>query len=67
MALITTRGFRDVLFIQRQDKSSVYDMFYQKPAPLIDRDATFEIDERIDAKGNVVTAPSDDDIHRLVD
>mgnify|MGYP001458518820 CR=1 FL=1 len=28
MALITTRGFRDVLFIQRQDKTSVYDMFY---------------------------------------
>ena len=28
-ALITTLGFRDVLFIQRQDKSSVYDMFYQ--------------------------------------
>ncbi|MGY8957928.1 MAG: hydantoinase/oxoprolinase N-terminal domain-containing protein, partial [Alphaproteobacteria bacterium] len=39
MALITTAGFRDVLFIQRQDKSSVYDMFYQKPAPLIGRDA----------------------------
>ena len=26
-ALITTQGFRDVLFIQRQDKSTVYDMF----------------------------------------
>ena len=32
--LLTTRGFRDVLFIQRQDKSTVYDMFYSKPEPL---------------------------------
>jgi len=67
MALITTLGFRDVLFIQRQDKSSVYDMFYQKPAPLIGRDAAFEIEERMDAQGCVVTPLSDDDIHRLVD
>lgn len=55
MALITTAGFRDVLFIQRQDKSSVYDMFYQKPAPLIGRDAVFEISERIGANGDIVT------------
>ncbi len=67
MALIATRGFRDVLFIQRQDKTSVYDMFYQKPAPLIGRDAVFEIDERMDASGAVITPLSDDDIHRLVD
>lgn len=66
-ALITTLGFRDVLFIQRQDKSSVYDMFYQKPAPLISRDAVFEINERMDAKGNIIAPMSEDDIVRLVD
>lgn len=67
MALITTLGFRDVLFIHRQDKSSVYDIFYQKPAPLIGRDAAFEIEERIDAQGRVVTPLSDSDINCLVD
>lgn len=54
--LLTTKGFRDVLFIQRQDKSTVYDMFYQKPEPLLSRDKVLEIDERLDASGNVVTA-----------
>ncbi|MEL0020288.1 MAG: hydantoinase/oxoprolinase family protein, partial [Rickettsiales bacterium] len=53
--LLTTKGFRDVLFIQRQDKSTVYDMFYQKPEPLLSRDKVLEIDERLDASGNVVT------------
>ncbi len=67
MALITTLGFRDVLFIQRQDKLSVYDMFYRKPEPLIGRDAAFEIEERLDAKGNVITPLSDAAITRLVD
>ncbi|MDH3704381.1 MAG: hydantoinase/oxoprolinase family protein, partial [Alphaproteobacteria bacterium] len=54
VALLTTRGFRDVLFIQRQDKSVVYDMFYRKPEPLITRDKVYEIDERMAADGSVV-------------
>ena len=54
VALLTTEGFRDVLLIQRQDKSVVYDMFYQKPAPLLTRDRIFEIPERIGADGGVV-------------
>ncbi len=54
VALLTTRGFRDVLFIQRQDKSVVYDMFYRKPDPLITRDKVYEIDERMAADGTVV-------------
>ena len=55
-ALLTTKGFRDVLFIQRQDKTVVYDMFYQKAEPLLTRDKVFEVKERMDADGAVVTA-----------
>ncbi len=55
VALLTTMGFRDVLFIQRQDKSVVYDMFYQKPAPLISRDMVLEVPERMAANGDIVT------------
>ena len=57
-ALITTRGFRDVLFIQRQDKTVVYDMFYRKAEPLISREMVYEVNERMDANGEVV-APLD--------
>ena len=54
VAMLTTEGFRDVLFIQRQDKPVVYDMFYQKPEPLIRRDQVKEISERMAADGSVV-------------
>ena len=49
--LLTTRGFRDVLFIQRQGKSTVYDMFYSKPEPLLTRDCIYEVEERLGADG----------------
>ena len=55
VALLTTKGFRDVLYIQRQDKSVVYDMFYQKPTPIISRDMVVEVPERIAASGEVVS------------
>lgn len=55
VALLATAGFRDLLFIQRQDKSVVYDMFYQKPEPLLTRDRAYEVTERIGADGGIVT------------
>ncbi len=66
-ALITTEGFRDVLFIQRQDKTVVYDMFYQKPAPLLARDMAFEAPERMSAKGEVVRPLDEAAVTALVD
>lgn len=65
--LLTTKGFRDVLYIQRQDKTTVYDMFYQKPEPLIGRDKVLEIDERLDASGQVVTALDEAATAELID
>lgn len=66
-ALITTKGFRDVLFIQRQDKTVVYDMFYQKAEPLITRDRVFEVDERLGADGGVVAALDSTAAETLID
>jgi len=53
-ALITTRGFRDVIEIGRQNRPRLYDLFFDKPKPLIPRDLRFEIDERTDAYGNIL-------------
>ncbi|MGD9942013.1 MAG: hydantoinase/oxoprolinase family protein [Burkholderiaceae bacterium] len=52
--LIATRGFRDLLFTQRADKSVIYDLFYQKPAPLIERECCIEAVERMSADGAVI-------------
>ncbi len=55
-AFVTTEGFRDLLFLQRHGRSRIYDLEYQKPRPIVDRAGCFEIAERIDAQGNIVTA-----------
>ena len=52
--LITTRGFRDVLELGRRTRPNAYGMIGSFEA-LIDRELRFEVTERLDAKGNVVT------------
>ena len=56
--MVTTRGFRDVYAIGRMDKPDMYSYVYEKPRPLAPRDLVFEVDERIDAFGEVL-APLD--------
>ena len=54
VALLTTRGFRDVLFLQRHNRTQIYDLFYRKPDPVLARSDILEIDERMSAQGEVV-------------
>jgi N-methylhydantoinase A len=51
--LVTTRGFRDVLEIQRQLRYNINDLFVDKHPPLIARDQIVEVDERVLADGKV--------------
>jgi N-methylhydantoinase A len=54
-ALVTTRGFRDVLEIGRQYRTHVYDLRdFGRPPPLIERDLRLEVTERVDARGEVL-------------
>ncbi len=54
-ALVTTKGFRDVLQIGRQNRPSLYDWTAVPPPPLAPRAWRFEVDERISHLGEVVT------------
>ncbi len=54
LALLTTSGFRDVLEIGRQGRAEVYNLFVQRPAPLIARQDRFGVRERLDASGHEV-------------
>jgi N-methylhydantoinase A len=47
VALLVTKGFRDVLYIMRQDRPRLYDYFQQRPEPLVPRRLRFEIPERM--------------------
>jgi N-methylhydantoinase A len=56
VALVTTRGFADVIEIARQARPSLYDPFVDRPSPLVPRELRFEVDERLDARGAVLRA-----------
>lgn len=66
-ALITTRGFADVLEIATQVRPSVYSMRNIKPAPYVPRERVFEITERVDRLGNVLVEPDDSEIAAVVE
>lgn len=53
-ALVTTAGFRDVLEIGRGNRPDLYNLQFHSPEPFVPRHLRFEVDERIDARGNVI-------------
>jgi N-methylhydantoinase A len=65
--LITTRGFRDVLEIRRIRMPRLYDLRWEKPAPLVERYLRLEVDERIDARGEVQRPLDEGDVERALD
>lgn len=64
-ALITTRGFRDLLEIGRQRRPSLYDLQCEKPVPLVSRDLRFEVSERIHFDGRVETEIDEDEVREV--
>ena len=53
-AVITTEGFKDILEIGRQKRPELYNPFFERPRPLIERHLRFGIKERINFKGEVL-------------
>src|SRR5215472_17014570 len=52
---VTTRGFRDLLELRRSSRADLYDLFQDAPAVLVPRRRRFEVTERVDAQGRIVT------------
>jgi len=65
-ALVTTRGFADLLELARQNRESLYDLFQTRPEPIVPRSLRFEASERTDADGRVLDVLDDDEIARVV-
>ena len=63
--LVTTKGFRDIIEIGRQNRPQLYNLFFSKPRPLIPRKYRYEVTERIDSNGNVITPIKRDEIYKL--
>ncbi|MFT3820810.1 MAG: hydantoinase/oxoprolinase family protein [Rubrivivax sp.] len=67
VAFVATRGFRDTLELRRGSRGDLYDLFQDPPDVLVPRRHRFEITERIDAQGQVVTPLAEGEIAGLIE
>ncbi len=65
-ALVTTKGFRDLLEIGRQVRPAIYDLQLDAPPPLVERENRIEITERIGPKGEAVVELTEAEIDAVV-
>jgi N-methylhydantoinase A len=66
-ALVTTRGFRDLLEIARQKRPDLYDLQADKPLPLVPRHLRWEVPERLLADGTVLEKLRPDEVAAALD
>jgi N-methylhydantoinase A len=76
-AIVTTKGFRDILELRRGQRvldrpTDMYDLQMDLPqdyvggySPLVERPYRFEIPERLDHRGNVVTTLDEEVVRRV--
>lgn len=63
-ALLATEGFRDVFEIARQIRPRLYDIFCDKPKPLVPRHLCFEASERLDASGSILRPLDEESVRK---
>ena len=66
-ALVTTAGFRDVVEIGWEHRFAQYDIFLDKPAPLVPRDLSFGVAERVNVSGQVLLRLDEAAVIKLAD
>jgi N-methylhydantoinase A len=66
-ALVTTRGFRDSLEIAYEHRFEQYDIYMERPEPLVPRPLRFEVPERMAADGTVLIDLDEDAVEALAD
>lgn len=67
VALLTTKGFRDVLEIGRFRSPRLYDINFRKPTPLVERRLRLEIRERVKSDGAVLNALDESSLERAAE
>ncbi len=66
-ALITTKGFRDILEMGHEQRYDIYDLFLKFPEPIVPRSRRLELDERTTRDGTILNTPQVHDIIEMVD
>jgi len=65
-ALITTKGFRDILQIGRQNRPQLYDLLADPPSPLVPESWRLEVDERVNHKGEILRPLNIDELEAII-
>lgn len=67
VAFVSTEGFEDTIAIGRQTRSALYDWFAPIPVCLVPRELRFGVPERVNAEGQILRAPRDEELHALAE
>jgi len=65
-ALVTTKGFRDVIEIGRQRRAEVYNLFFERPPMLVQRRHRYELEERVGHDGEVITPVDEEGLNKII-
>jgi len=65
IALVTTKGFEDLLWLRRQDRAALYDLARDHPPPLVARSDVVGVAERTGPAG-VLEPLGEDEVQRVV-
>ena len=66
-ALITTKGFRDILELGREKRYDAYDIFSEYPEPIVPRSDRAEIDERLAFDGRILKSVDEREVINLLE
>ena len=66
VALITTKGFKDIYEIGRANRPEIYNFKYKRQKTLLSRSDIFEIDERIGPDGSIIKSIKKEEITNLL-
>ena len=64
-ALLTTRGFRDVLEIGREWRYDLFALDLDMPVPIVPRNLRFEVTERLNFEGKVIKSLDENELVKV--
>lgn len=65
VAFITTAGFEDIIEIGRQNRPKLYDLTFERVAPLVERALRFGVPERVAPDGSILQRPAREQLQML--
>ncbi|WP_175059479.1 hydantoinase/oxoprolinase family protein [Thermococcus sp. 2319x1] len=67
VGLLTTKGHRDILILQRANRRDIYNFRYKKPEPFVPRYLTIEVRERIGGDGSIIEPLHSEDVRSALE